>query len=204
MPEDKADQILELEEVLRGAAGDLSMVHVAVLVEHPEAVRSALAAVADVLSSERPSGSIEEESDVETIGDAEPRRVEVQESAKQMPVRTTTAGREQLLSSSELAARVGLKTRQSVHDWRKKGRIVGWEGAKRGYVFPEGQLDRHDRPLNGIERIVPHFSDGFVAWTWLTTPRPSLNGAKPIVLLRKGEGDQVAAAAAGDAQGDFA
>ena len=52
-----------------------------------------------------------------------------------------------------MAERVGLKTRQSVHDWLKKGRIVGWRGARRGHVFPAAQLDERGRPLDGLDRV---------------------------------------------------
>ena len=53
------------------------------------------------------------------------------------------------LSSAQVAARTGLRTRQSVHDWRRKGRIVGWQNARRSYVFPAEQLDERNRPLCG-------------------------------------------------------
>lgn len=195
--------VQELEGVLHSVAGALSHVHVAVLVEHPDAVRLALAAVADVLSSEHQRVS-SAEAETEWLGDAEPQRVDAGESDTQMSSRSRPGRMEELLTSEELAARVGLKTRQSVHDWRRKGKIVGWQGAKRGYVFPAGQFDRSGKPLDGLERIVTHFSDGYTAWIWLNTARPSLSGAKPIVLLGKGEGDRVVAAAEGDAQGDFA
>ena len=52
-----------------------------------------------------------------------------------------------------MAERVGLKTRQSVHDWLKKGRIVGWRGARRGHVFPAARLDERGRPLDGLDRV---------------------------------------------------
>ena len=58
-------------------------------------------------------------------------------------------------------------------------------------------------PVDGLERIVPFFGDGYAAWIWLTTPRPSLDGVEPLVLLNQGECDRVIAAAAGDMQGDF-
>ena len=109
-----------------------------------------------------------------------------------------------MLTSDQLAARVGLKTRQSVHEWLRKGKIIGWRGAKRGYVFPAEQIDERCRPLSGLDQIVPRFGDGYAAWHWLTTPRPSLNGAKPLVLMRRGETERVTAAAKGDLQGDFA
>lgn len=46
--------------------------------------------------------------------------------------------------NEELVIKAGLKSRQSVHewhDWRRKGRLVGWRNARRGYVFPAVQLD---------------------------------------------------------------
>ena len=196
--------IRELESVLHAAADELSVAHVAVLAEHPEAVRSALAAAANVLSPERVKTAAGKGSGIEIIADAESPSVDAWESDRTLSRRTRPGEREELLTSDELAERVGLKTRQSVHEWRKKGRIVGWQGAKRGYVYPARQFDRRGRPLDGLERIVPHFSDGYTAWIWLTTPRPSLNGTKPIILLGKGESDRVVTAAKGDAQGDFA
>ncbi|MCY4440102.1 MAG: hypothetical protein OXE53_07830 [Deltaproteobacteria bacterium] len=200
----REQQLQELEGVLHAATGDLSAAQLAALVEHPEAVRSALAAAAGVLSSELGSASLREQSDVETIAGAEPERIDVREADRRMSSRSRLGGTEEVLTADELAVRIGLKTRQSVHDWRRKGRIVGWQGVKRGYVFPAGQFDRHGRLLDGLDRIVPHFSDGYSAWIWLTTRRPSLGGATPIALLGQGERDRVAAAAKGDAQGDFA
>ena len=123
---------------------------------------------------------------------------------ERLATRTREGGLEALLTSDELAARVGLKTRQSVHDWLKKGRIVGWRGAKRGYVFPADQFDERGRPLEGLDRVVGLFGDGYAAWAWLTTELSSLDGAKPLTLLADGAIDRVAKAAEGDRQGDFA
>ena len=143
------EKVRELEGVLHEAAGRLSPAHVAALVAHPDAVRSALAVAADVLTMEG-AGRAE----VETIAGAEPRLVDGDEAARRLAARTRKGGLEVLLTSDELAARVGLKTRQSVHDWLKKGRIVGWRGAKRGYVFPVDQFDERGRPLEGLDRVV--------------------------------------------------
>ena len=38
------------------------------------------------------------------------------------------------------------------------------------------------------------FADGYAAWVWLTTPRPSLDGAPPLTLLARGEVERVAEA----------
>ena len=193
------EKMRELEGVLHEAAGCLSPAHVAALVAHPDAVRSALAVAADVLTPDDAGRAA-----LETIGGGEPRRVDAEEAAGRLAARTRESAPETLLTSDELAARVGLKTRQSVHDWLKKGRIVGWRGARRGHVFPAGQLDARGRPFEGLDRVARLFDDGYAAWVWLTTELSSLDGAKPLRSLARGEIDRVVKAAEGDRQGDFA
>ena len=193
------EEVRVLEGVLHEAASHLRPAHVAALVAHPDAVRSALAVAADMLTMDD-----EARSGVETIAGARPVLVGAEEAAGRMAARTRAGAPETLLTSDEMAGRVGLKTRQSVHDWLKKGRIVGWRGARRGHVFPAGQLDERGRPLDGLDRVMGLFDDGYAAWVWLTTELPSLDGATPLALLAGGEIDRVAKAAEGDRQGDFA
>lgn len=191
--------IEELAAVLEKAVQRLSPHAVATLVAHPDAVTSALAVAADSLSAQDAA-----EADVEVIRGEQTLLADAETAAQRIAGRTRRGPEEELLTSDELASRAALKTRQSVHDWRRKGRIIGWQGAKRGYVFPAGQLDQRGQPLQGLDRIAVHFADGYAAWAWLTTPRASLDGATPLARLRQGEIDRVAAAAQGDAQGDFA
>ena len=193
------EEVRVLEGVLHEAASHLRPAHVAALVAHPDAVRSALAVAADMLTMDD-----EARSGVETIAGARPVLVGAEEAAGRMAARTRAGAPETLLTSDEMAGRVGLKTRQSVHDWLKKGRIVGWRGARRGHVFPAAQLDERGRPLDGLDRVMGLFGDGYAAWVWLTTELSSLDGATPLALLAGGELDRVAKAAEGDRQGDFA
>ncbi len=192
-----------LEGMLHDVAERLSPMHVAVLVAYPHVVRSALAAAADALAASDREWRLE----VATLAGGASSVIEASEASRRLALRTREGARdarETLLSSDELAARTGLKTRQSVHDWRRKGRIVGWQNAKRGYVFPTRQLDENDRPLPGLDGVARLFGDGYAAWVWLTTPLPSLDGAQPLALLAAGEAELVADAARGDLQGDFA
>ena len=62
------EKVRKLEGVLHEAAGCLSPAHVAALVAHPDAVRSALAVAADVLAMDD-GGRAE----IDTITGAEPR-----------------------------------------------------------------------------------------------------------------------------------
>ena len=177
----------------------LSPAHVAALVAHPDALRSALAVAANALSM-----NDEEWLGAETVTGDSPVRVATGEAAARTVERTGKGTTGTLLTSDEMAERVGLKTRQSVHDWLKKGWIVGWRGARRGHVFPAGQLEGRGRPLVGLDRVAGLFDDGYTAWVWLTTELSSLDGATPLELLAEGEIARVAKAAEGERQGDFA
>ena len=187
-----------LATVVRETATDLTPHAVSTLVAHPDTVRAALAVAADALSAKGTDKGIA------VIRGTEPRLVERSETDRRIAERTRVGKKEDLLTSAQFAARTGLKTRQSVHYWLKKGRIIGWQGAKRGYVFPDRQFDKRGRPLKGLDRITPQFEDGYAAWCWLTAPHDALDGTEPLALLCKGETARVETAAKGDLQGDFA
>ena len=193
-----------LESAFHNATDSLSSADLAMLVKNQEVVYSALVAFLQTFSNLQTDASVKKSSDVVYIKGAKLPKHSAARIKKEMERRTIPIEEENLLTSEELAARVGLKTRQSVHDWLRKGKIVGWRGAKRGYVFPEGQLDERGRPPEGLEKIVSYFDDGYTVWFWLTTPRPSLDGVEPLALLREGKIDRVLDAAMGDRQGDFA
>lgn len=194
------DPVRELEGVIQAAGRHLSARHIAILAQHPEAVGAALAAAAVTLAAEgAPAPTVE----VETIRGEPPNLISAEEGARRLDAITQPGPSEEVLSSDELAARMGFKTRQSVHNRLKEGRIVGWQTARRGYVFPVGQLDERGRPPAGLERVVPHFADGYAAWMWLKSPHPVLDGATPLNVLKRGHSESVTAAAQGDMQGDF-
>lgn len=199
--EAEASPVRALEHVVCTAARHLSARHIATLAQHPEAVGSALAAVAATLATEGTSAPAVEP---ETIRGGAPHQISAEEAARRLSAITRPGPGEDVLSSDELAARMGFKTRQSVLNHLGRGRIVGWQSARRGYVFPAGQLDERGRPPDGLDRIVPRFSDGYAAWVWLTTPRSSLDGVTPLALLKRGESRRAIAAAEGEAQGGFA
>ena len=194
----------KLDSVFHDATDGLSSATLAELIKNQDAVFSALIVFLKALSKTHANTSTEQQPRVEIIKGEKLHRISAAKAKKEIARRTIPIEEENLLTSDELAARVGLKTRQSVHDWLHKGKIVGWRGAKRGYVFPEGQLDERGRPPEGLEKVVSYFDDSYTVWFWLTTPRNSLDGMEPLVLLRKGEVDRVVNAAVGDRQGDFA
>ena len=109
----------------------------------------------------------------------------------------------EFLTSDQMARRLGLKTRQSVLDRMRAGRLVGWQGERRGYVFPAEQVASGSRLTQGLEQIRERFDTGEAAWWWLTTPCPGLNGKRPMDCLRQGQVDDVVFALEGYLQGTF-
>lgn len=196
----KRKSVEELTSVVEDAASNLSDSVVEALVAHPGAVVSALAVAGSALVDRDAQGGPY----IEAIGSEPSPLIDEAEAERRLAALTGPGKKEKVLTSDELAALAELKSRQTVHNWLKKGRLIGWESAKRGYVFPAAQLDSRRRPLVGLDRITPHFDDSYSAWLWLTTPSPALDGATPLSRLRKGHIDDVEAAAVGYGQGDFA
>lgn len=181
-----------LEDILCAAAADLSPRAVNALVRHPDAIRAALAATGELLAVEM----------IVPIQESSPRRRNVGDVVAERTIPYEPD--EEVLNSNEVAARLGLKSRQSVHDWLHKGKILGWQSAKRGYLFPTAQLDERNRPIEGLGEVVALFEDAYAAWRWMTTPQNALDGDTPLAMLTSGERDQACAAAEGYLRGDFA
>ena len=177
------------------ASKDLSDTVLSALAEHPDALRAALAVAGDALSA-RPD-------EVEVLRGTKSARVSRKVAERRIAARTRPDTETKVLTADEVARRIGLKTRQSVHDWLKKKKILGWQGAKRGYVFPAAQFDERGRPPEGLAKVMAITGDAFATWHWLICETPALDGATPLQCLRVGELERVLMAAEGAAQGDF-
>lgn len=199
MPQPPPNDLDQFMRVVRKAAEQLTPHAIHQLVGHPNVVHSALAVAAGTLKVQQ------DDEPPEMLGKSKPAaRVSRRAAKRRLAVHTQNSIEDELLNADDFASRAHLKTRQSVHDWLKKGRIIGWSGAKRGVVFPSTQLDKLGQPPPDLNQVLPFFADHHSAWVWLTTPQPSLDGQIPLALLRAGDSEQVVAAARGDAQGDFA
>jgi len=196
----KADHIDELVDAVRRYAKRSSAGEIAALAAAPAIVTSALAAVSNALESVHKHS---EAATPESIGGPRPELVDAVSAKARLDALTRKVHVEGLIGSEEVARRIGVKTRQSVHQRLKKGQLIGFDGAKRGAMFPEGQFDERGRTLPGIVEVRELMPDGYTAWMWLTTPLAVLGDAIPIDRLREGAVEEVVLAARGEAQGDF-
>lgn len=86
---------------------------------------------------------------------------------------------------SELERRCGV-SRSTLHDWQKRGAVIGLLAGRRKHVFPLAQfLD--GRPIEGLADVVAAAGSPRTAWAWLVEPHPSLRGRKPLDRLRAGD-----------------
>ncbi len=193
----RSETVRALSAVVEWAAAHLSAIELQVLAAHPEAVERALSSTAKALSQGALAQTVEE------IGGEPPKHLSPQDARAELDRRTVESSSDGLLTSEEMAARLGLKGRQSVHNRLRKGVLMGWEGARRGCVLPAGQLDAKGRTVIGLDKLLPLFPDGYAAWVWLTTPSAALDGRMPLDVLKGGRLDPVLSAAAGYVQGDF-
>ncbi len=203
MTQQNSGTVEQLTELLQVAVQKLPVKIMQRLVNHPEAVASALAAAATVIDADSSVRSHSEPA-VERVGNVAPlKRISAKAAEAELKRRTGPGDAGELLTSEAFAERAGIKSRQTVHQWVKKGAIIGWEGAKRGLQLPAEQLDARGQPVPHLETLHGIFANSYALWVWLRSPVTALDDATPIDLLRNHEVDPVLSAAHAEQQGDF-
>jgi hypothetical protein len=96
---------------------------------------------------------------------------------------------------SDIEKMFGTK-RSTLHDWQKRGAVIGLLKGERKHVFPLVQFV-DGRPVEGMSRIAKLIPNPRVAWQWLIQTKPSIGGT-PLDRLKKGHLDEVLDAAARD------
>lgn len=165
------------------------------LLANPQALRSALAAAASALTGN--------EASIESIGSDDPAGlIDADDATRRIEARAVPARKQEFLSSEEMGERIGI-TRPTVHEWLRCGKIIGWQGARRGYLFPAAQLDKHGQPPAGLQRITALLGNEQAAWDWLTSELTLLDGDTALTRLRAGDVDEVEGAALSYREGAF-
>jgi hypothetical protein len=87
--------------------------------------------------------------------------------------------------------------RSTLHDWQKRGAVIGLLKGERKHVYPLAQFI-DGRPIEGMTRITKVIPNPRTAWLWLTSPHPTEDGTPPLERLKEGRIAEVAAAAERD------
>ena len=190
---------------LSAAAGRLSRDQQRKIAEHESDLAKAVeGVVSKFASSNRPSddlielpvGNLVEESDGEDLGEL----LSDSEGRKRIADYATSRRLEDwagpVAGPGELERDFGTK-RSTLHDWQKRGAIIGLLRGERKHVYPLAQFI-DGRPIEGMSRITKIITNPRAAWLWLNRPHASAEGASPLECLKQGRVAEVAAAAERD------
>ena len=87
--------------------------------------------------------------------------------------------------------------RSTLHDWQKRGAIVGLLRGERKHVFPLAQFV-DGRPVEGMAKITKIIANPRTTWLWLISPHPETGQRPPLEYLKEGRVDEVVSAAERD------
>lgn len=96
---------------------------------------------------------------------------------------------------SEIERTFGTR-RSTLHDWHKRGAVIGLLKGERKHVFPLAQFV-DGRPVEGMAEVTRVIGNPRIAWQWLIQPKPSIGG-KPLDRLKQGHVAHVVDAAERD------
>lgn len=109
----------------------------------------------------------------------------------------------EMLSADELAERLGV-SRVTVNARRQRHELLGLDGAKRGFRFPDWQVDDDGNAIKILPQLFELLgSSPWGVYRFLTQRHAALNGVTAHEALKRGETDSVLDAAESLARGDF-
>lgn len=160
-----------------------------------QAIETAVAELAGKRRGELVELRIETPEEVST-GSGVGELVDIEEGKRRLTEYATSARLEDwagpVAGPSEIEKRFGTK-RSTLHDWQKRGAIIGLLKGERKHVFPLAQFV-DGRPVEGMPQVTKIIRNPRVAWQWLIQPKPSIGGT-PLDRLKKGCVDEVLAVA---------
>lgn len=84
--------------------------------------------------------------------------------------------------------------RSTLHNWQRRGAVIGLLKGERKHVFPLEQFV-DGRPVEGLARVVEVAPSPRSAWLWLVQRSPLLRNKRPIDLLKQDRVEEVVEAA---------
>lgn len=111
---------------------------------------------------------------------------------------------EDMLSGDQFAALLGT-TRMTVNTKRQNRQVLGLDGAKRGFRFPAGQVDKDGKPFTALPALFERLGGGpWSVYRFLVQAHPELDGLTGREALRRGKAELALEVAESIAQGTFA
>ena len=109
---------------------------------------------------------------------------------------------EDMLSAEAFAELLGT-TRMTINTKRQNGQLLGLDGAKRGFRFPDWQLNREGKPYPELQVLQERLGGSWAVFRFLVQPHGELDGLTGREALERGKSNAVLAAAESIGRGDF-
>lgn len=97
-----------------------------------------------------------------------------------------------LFNAEQVAALLGVRSRQAVSDLARRGRLLALETASGRKLYPASQFARGGRPYPELASILKIFAGvvetPYTIASWLASPNSMLGDVPPIVWMREGRG----------------
>lgn len=94
-------------------------------------------------------------------------------------------------------------SRETINQWRKSGKVIGVRGAKRGFRFPDWQINDRGQPYPAIEQILENLGgDHWAAWRFLEERVPEI-GDIGFQALAAGKAEALLKVLLGRSYGSF-
>lgn len=111
-------------------------------------------------------------------------------------------GGDDMLSADAFAKLLGT-TRMTVNTKRQNGQLLGLDGAKRGFRFPEWQVGAEGKPYPELQALHERLGGPWALYRFLVQPHGELDGLTGREALERGRGGEALEAAESIARGDF-
>jgi hypothetical protein len=98
--------------------------------------------------------------------------------------------RPEMLSADAFGELLGT-SRMTVHEWRQSRRVLGLEGAKRGFRFPDWQVGQDGKPFGALPALFERLGDEWAVYRFLVQHHPELDGLTGKEALQRGQSDKV-------------
>ncbi|RDJ04028.1 XRE family transcriptional regulator [Rhizobium grahamii] len=99
-----------------------------------------------------------------------------------------------MLSADEFARLLGT-TRVTINTKRQNGQVLGLDGAKRGYRFPDWQLDFDGKPFAALSILHERLGGAWAVYRFLVQPHGELDGLTGREALERGRTEEAISAA---------
>lgn len=113
-------------------------------------------------------------------------------------------GGHEMMSAEQFAELIGT-SRVTVNTKRRNHQVLGLDGAKRGYRFPDWQVGENGKPFEALPALFERFDgSAWAVYRFLVQHHPELDGLTGLQVLRRGQSSRAIAVAEGIARGTFA